>query len=97
MLDNPAAQVRVTNRNNIWKVVDRYGGQQYVFPPGESVLVAAEVAEHIFGYGLDERERFKKFMRMGIANDPKGKEMWDRIVVKPVGNVVPTGVVREAA
>ena len=23
MIENPAAQVRVTNRNNIWKVVDR--------------------------------------------------------------------------
>jgi hypothetical protein len=36
-------------------------------------------------------------MRMGIANHPKGREMWDRIIIKPVGNVVPTGVVREAA
>ena len=97
MLDNPAAQVRVTNRNNIWKVVDRYGGVQYVFPPNETVLVAAEVAEHIFGYGLSEKERFRKFMRMGIANHPKGKDMWERISIKPVGNVVPTGATREAA
>lgn len=97
MLENPAAQVRVTNRNNIWRVVDRFGGTQYTFPPGETVTVAAEVAEHIFGYGLDEKERFKKFMRMGIANHPKGKEMWERIVIKPVGGVVPTGAVREAA
>jgi hypothetical protein len=97
MLDNPAAQVRVTNRNNVWKVKDRYGGQEYVFPPGESVLVAAEVAEHIFGYGLDEKGREQKFRRIGIANLPKGREMWDRISVKPVGNIVPTGAVRESA
>ena len=97
MLEEPHAQVRVTNRNNMWKIVDRFGGQQYTFPPGEGVVVAAEVAEHIFGYGLDEKARFQKFMRMGIANHPKGREMWERITIKPVGNVVPTGVVREAA
>lgn len=97
MLENPSAQVRVTNRNNAWKIVDRYGGVEYVFPPGETVLVAAEVAEHIFGYGLDEKARRQKFLRMGIANHKHGKEMWDRVVVKPVSNIVPTGVAREAA
>lgn len=97
MLENPSAQVRVINRNNVWKIVDRYGGQEYVFPPGESVLVAAEVAEHIFGYGLDERGREQKFRRMGIANDKDGRAKWERIVIKPVGNIVATGAVREAA
>ena len=96
-LDNPAAQVRVTNKNNAWHVRDRYAGVEYKFPAGETVTVAAEVAEHIFGYGLDEKGRWQKFLRMGIANHPKGKEMWDRIVVKPVGNISATGVVREAA
>ena len=96
-LENPAAQVRVTNRNNIWKVVDRYAGVEYKFPPGETVTVAAEVAEHIFGYGLDEKGRRQKFLRMGIANHPDGQKMWERIVVKPVGNIAATGVVREAA
>ena len=97
MLDNPSAQVIVTNKNSSWKIVDRYGGTQYTFAPGEPVKVAAEVAEHIFGYGLDAKERFKKFMRMGIANHPKGREMWDRVSIKPVGGVAPTGAVREAA
>ena len=96
-LENPAAQVRVTNRNNIWKVVDRFGGVEYKFPPGETVTVAAEVAEHIFGYGLDEKGRWQKFLRMGIANRKDGQAMWDRIVIKPVGNISATGVVREAA
>lgn len=96
-LENPAACVRVTNKNNTWLVVDRFGGIEYKFPPGESVTVAAEVAEHIFGYGLDEKERFKKFLRMGIANLKHGAEMWKRIEVKPMGNIVATGAVREAA
>lgn len=92
---NPSAQVRVTNRNNAWLIKDRFGGEDYTFPPGETVTVSAEVAEHIFGYGLDEKSRFRKFIRMGIANHPKGKEMWERVTIKPVGNVQPTGVTRE--
>lgn len=96
MSANPAAQVRVTNKNNAWKYRDRYAGVDYEFPPGETVSIPAEAAEHIFGFGLGERERFKKFLRAGIANDPKGKEMWERMVVKPVGgNVAPTGVVHQ--
>lgn len=94
---NPSAQVRVTNRNNAWLIKDKFGGQEYRFPPGETVLVSAEVAEHIFGYGLDEKGRWQKFLRMGIANLPKGKEMWQRVDIKPVGNIQATGVVREAA
>lgn len=97
MTENPSAQVRVTNRNNQWSVRDKYAGEEHVFPPGETVTVSAEVAEHIFGYGLDEKGRWKKFLRMGIANHPKGKEMWSRIEMKPVGNLKFTGVVREAA
>lgn len=97
MLANPSAQVRVTNRNNAWIVKDRFGGQPYVFRPGETVVVAAEVAEHIFGYGLDEKGRWQKFLRMGIANEKNGAEMWRRIEIKPVGNIQFTGAAREAA
>lgn len=97
MLENPSAQVRITNRNSAWTITDKFGGQAYTFPPGETVTVAAEVAEHLFGYGLDEKGRWQKFLRMGIANHPKGKEMWDRVSIKAVGNIAPTGVVREAA
>lgn len=91
------AQVQVTNRNNAWTVRDRFGGVEYVFPPGQPVKVAAEVAEHIFGFGLDDKGRWQKFLRMGIANHPKGREMWERISIKPLGNPQFTGVAREAA
>jgi hypothetical protein len=90
-------QVKVTNRNNAWRVRDKYAAIEYVFPPGETVTIPAEAAEHIFGYGLDERARFQKFMRMGIANHPQGKKMWDNIQIRPVGNVQPTGAERVAA
>lgn len=96
-LDNPSAQVAVTNRNNSWIVKDRYGGTEYVFRPGQTMKVAAEVAEHIFGYGLDEKGRHQKFLRMGIANMKHGADMWKRIEIKPVGNLQFTGAAREAA
>lgn len=95
-MDNPVATIRVTNKNNAWHVKDKYGGVEYMVRAGETITMPQEAAEHIFGYGLDAKGRFQKFMRMGIANLPKGKEMWDKIVCKPV-NIEPTGVVREAA
>ena len=97
MNQNPSALVAVSNRNNTWTVRDRFGGVEYVFPPGETKRVAAEVAEHIFGYGLDEKSRRQKFLRMGIANMKNGAEMWKRIEMKAVGNPQFTGAVREAA
>ncbi len=97
-MDETIHSVRVTNKNNTWSVTDRHGGTEWKFPPGETVEVPSEVAEHIFGYGLSDKDRWKKFLRMGIANLPKGREMWDKIVMKRVGgNVEATGAVRQAA
>lgn len=95
-MDNPAAAIRVTNKNNTWNISDKYGGVEYKIGAGETITMPREATEHIFGYGLDEKERFKKFMRMGIANVPKGREMWDKVVCKAV-TIEPTGVTREAA
>jgi len=89
--------VKVTNRNNAWHVRDKYGGIEYKFPAGETVTVPAEAAEHIFGYGLDEKGRRQKFLRMGIANVKDGEKMWANIVIKPAGNVQPTGAERVSA
>lgn len=89
--------VKVTNRNNTKVLRDRYGGIEYVFNPGETVTIPAEAAEHIFGYGLDEKGKWQKFLRSGLANQPKGREIFDRMVVRPVGsNVEATGAVRVA-
>ena len=95
--------VRITNRNNAWNVRDRYAGIEYVFKAGDTVTVPLEVAEHIFGYGLTPEGKAQKMRRMGIANmkDAQGnsiaQRLWDNIVIKPAGNVQPTGAVREAA
>lgn len=83
--EEAVVRIKVTNKNNRWHVIDRFGGVEWKFPAGETVEVPAEVAEHIFGYGLNEKDRFKKFMRMGIANHPEGKRMWENIVMKRVG------------
>jgi hypothetical protein len=89
--------VKVTNRNNTWKIVDKYAGQVFKFPPGDTVTIPTEAAVHIFGYGLPEGERRKKMMRMGIANLKDGQKMWDNITIRATGNVEPTGKEREVA
>ena len=87
--------VRVLNRNQK-AIVDKFGGQRYVFEPGEPLNVPEEAAEHIFGWGLDEPARMKKMMRMGIANRPDGAKIWSKIEMRPAGVVAPTGAEREA-
>lgn len=74
--------VRVLNQNRKGKLVDRLGGVEYEFPAGEETVVPRPVAEHIFGYGLSEKEREAKFRRSGLAMDPKGREIWNKFVVK---------------
>jgi len=87
--------IHVTNKNNLGAYVDKFGGQVYKFPPGERVTIPLEAAEHIFGYGLPDKERFKKFMRAGLANAKNGERIWANFVLKPAGNVEPTGVSRD--
>lgn len=87
--------VKVTNRNNTVNFVDKFGGQEYKFPANETVTIPEEAAIHIWGYGLDPKERFKKMMRMGLANRKEGQRWWSNVVLKPAGSVEPTGVERE--
>ena len=90
--------VKVTNRNNTIRFKDRYGGFEYKLEPGETITMPAEAAEHIFGYGLEPKERFKKLMRMGLGNHPSGQKIFDNVVIRPVGhNVEPTGKERDVA
>jgi len=87
--------VRVLNRNNTTEFRDKFASVEYRFPPGESVMIPTEAAEHIFGYGLDQKGRYRKFLRMGIANMKNGQKLWDNIIIKPAGGV--EEVKREAA
>ena len=87
--------VKVTNRNNTGEFRDKYGGIEYRFPAGDTVTIPEEAAAHIWGYGLDDKERFKKMMRMGIANLKGGQRIWDNVVCRPAGGVEATGKERE--
>jgi hypothetical protein len=57
-------QVFVTNKN---KEVhsDRYDGEDYVFPPGEPVLMSYDSAVHCFGYQLVDKT--DTLVRLGWA------------------------------
>ena len=89
--------VTVTNRNNTKAFRDKYDGQEYRFPPGETVTIPAEAAAHIWGYGLTPEERYKKLMRMGLANVKDGQKIFDNVVIRPKGNIEATGKEREIA
>lgn len=34
---------------------DRYNGQNYLFPPGEKVMLSMEAARHMFGLGVKDK------------------------------------------
>jgi hypothetical protein len=46
--------IYVTN-NGKKALTDYFDGKPYVFEPGKSVSIPVEVAEHIFGYGKDDK------------------------------------------
>lgn len=89
--------VKVTNRNNTTAFRDRFAGQEFKFPPGETITIPTEAAIHIWGYGLSPKERFQKMMRLGLANVKDGQKIFENVVIRPVGNVEPTGKEREVA
>jgi hypothetical protein len=56
--------VFVTNRNEEVHA-DRYDGADYVFPPGERVLVPSNAATHMLGYNLVDKT--DTLVRLGWA------------------------------
>jgi hypothetical protein len=44
----------VINKNNFHHE-DRFNGQDYLFPPGEKVMLSMEAAQHMFGLGLEDK------------------------------------------
>ena len=57
--------VFVTNRNKQTHT-DRYDGEDFVFPPGEKILIPIPAAVHMFGYGLEDKE--DALQRLGWAS-----------------------------
>jgi hypothetical protein len=62
----------VTNKNEDVHE-DRYDGEDFVFPPGERVLLSEDAARHMFGKGLVDKT--DTLLRLGWANkiDPVKK------------------------
>jgi predicted component of viral defense system (DUF524 family) len=65
----------VTNRNDFVHS-DAYDGHEFTFPPGEKVAIPEVAAQHMFGYGLKDKEEV--LVRLGWAAklDPNGKKGW---------------------
>lgn len=63
--------VQVTNGND-FTLKGRYAGQDYIFPPHESVSIPEKAAEHIFALGFEAKERTGALNRLGLLmpNDP---------------------------
>ena len=49
--------LKVRNRNS-FDLVDRYNGQDFVFPVGKTVALDMDAARHIFGFGADDKAPF---------------------------------------
>lgn len=66
-------QIFVTNTND-FDHVDRYDGEEYVFPPKERVMIPFEAAVHLFGHNLVDKT--DTLVRLGWAQryDPDKKQ-----------------------
>jgi hypothetical protein len=69
-------QIFVTNKNDFVHT-DAYDGEEYVFPPGERVLVPSDAATHMFGFNLPDKS--ESLVRLGWATiyDPAAKTFVD--------------------
>jgi hypothetical protein len=72
-------QVFVTNQN---KEVhsDRYDSEEYVFPPGEAVLVPIEAAVHMLGYRLVDKTDTLVRLGWAMKYDPVAKTYVEDVV-----------------
>lgn len=66
-------QIFVTNKNKE-PHVDRYDGEEFLFNPGERVMISIDAAVHLFGYGLENKT--ETLVRLGWASkyDPATRQ-----------------------
>lgn len=62
----------VTNKNEFTHV-DRFNGQDFVFPPKEKVMLSMEAAQHMFGLGLPDKSAVMHRLGWGFKYDPVAK------------------------
>lgn len=61
--------VQVTNRNK-FPLKGRFGGKDYLFPPGESVAIPEKAAEHIFALTEERENKTGALNRLGLLSKP---------------------------
>ena len=78
-------RVRVTN-HNAFQINDRFDGVPYEFPPGLTVVIPPEAAQHIFGFPGDDADmqahmarRFGWNRPEHYAVEPDGTVVWQRM------------------
>jgi hypothetical protein len=65
--------VFVTN-NNDFLHEDRFDGEDYVFPPGERVMVSADAATHMLGFNLIDKSETLVRLGWSMKVDPKTRQ-----------------------
>src|ERR1700728_5295698 len=79
------SQIFVTNMNGVdakgnidpktaFDHVDRYDGEEYVFPTAERVLIPEEAAVHFFGRGLADQSETLVRLGWAMKYDPLKKQ-----------------------
>ena len=79
------AKIFVTN-HNAFDHFDSFDGDEYHFPPGETIEVEEIAAEHMLGYG--RKDKTENLIRLGWANklDPQKGWIKDEVGVKKLAN-----------
>lgn len=62
-------EIFITNHND-FDHQDRFDGQDYFFPKGERITVPLIAAEHMFGFGREDKT--ENLIRCGWGNLPEG-------------------------
>jgi hypothetical protein len=68
--------VFVTNTNS-FEHVDRFDGEEFVFPPGVRVLVPIAAATHMLGYNLVDKSDILSRLGWAMKYDPETKKVGD--------------------
>jgi hypothetical protein len=69
-------QIFVTNKNDFTHT-DGYDGEEYVFPPGERVLIPGDAATHMFGFNLPDKSDALTRLGWAFIYDPDAKTFKD--------------------
>lgn len=63
-------QIFVTNKNDFTHC-DKFNGDEFIWEPGEKLLIDAEAASHMFGFG--RADKTENLLRLGWVNLPNNE------------------------